>query len=223
MKLFLTLFASASLFFAGCDYDNYDEPKSTLSGSVIHDGKPIGVRTNGVQLELWQDGFQVRSLIPVYINQDGSYSASLFDGVYKLVRKGNSPWLQQSTDTLLIEVKGNTKKDVPVTPYFTISNESFSFSNNSITANFKVDKVVSTANIDAIRLYLGNSMLTDEARYEHRVTAYMGTIVLGANATIATQLPASLKNLSHVFARIGVKSTSSGEYYYTQVQKIALK
>lgn len=224
MKFFLTLIAASSLFFAGCEHDNYEEPNSILSGRVIYNDQPVGVRTNGPQLELWQDGFKLRTLIPLHISHDGSFSASLFDGTYKLVRKGNSPWLQQSTDTIVVEVKGNTQVDVPVTPYFAIKNESYAVANNIVTANFTVDKVVATSNnLQFVKLYLGSSILTDEVRKEHAVNANVGTLVLGANTSLTATIPDNLKNLSHIFVRVGVKSSATGEYSYTQVQKISLK
>jgi len=224
MKFFLTQIAVASLFFLGCKHDNYEAPGSILSGRVIYNGQPVAVRTNGPQLELWQDGFGSLTPIPVYINQDGTFSASLFDGTYKLVRKGNSPWLQQSTDTIVVQVKGQTKVDVPVTPYFMIRNENYTVASNTLTANFTIDKVVATSNnLQFVKLYLGSSMLTDEVRKEHSVTADVNTLVLGSNTTLSTTIPDNLKNLPYIFVRIGVKSSASGEYSYSQVQKVALK
>lgn len=223
MRFFLALIASASLLIAGCEYDNFEQPESTLSGRVVYNGNPVGVRNNGAQLQVWQDGFQLRTPISVYINSDGSYSAKLFDGTYKMVRMGNSPWLQESTDTIVVEVKGNTQKDIPVTPYFTVANESFQFANNTFTANFVINKVAATANVDAVALFIGKSILTDQNRNEHRVALTTSSLVLGANSTISTQLPTTLSGLSYVYARIGVKATATGEYSYTQVQKINLK
>lgn len=223
LNFLMILTATASLFLAGCEYDNFNAPESTLSGRVVYEGKAVGVRNNGPQLELWQDGYPLKSPIAVYLNQDGAFSASLFDGQYKLVRRGDSPWLQQATDTLIVNVKGNTNIDVPVTPYFTISNESFQKSGNTITAQFVVSKVVQSANVDRVRLYLGKSILTDQVQRELLVDGNVGGLVFGQPTVIAGEMPDNLKNLDYVFARIGVKSTSSGEYYYTPVRKIALK
>lgn len=222
-KFISALFAISSLGFSGCDYDNFEEPKSILSGNVIFEGKPVGVRTNGPQLELWQDGFQLRTLIPVHIEQDGSFSAALFDGQYKLVRKGNSPWLQQASDTLMIQVKGNTAIDVPVIPYFSVSNESYQVANNELTAGFTVRKHANPADVDVVRLFIGKSILTDQSRNENAVSLDLSTLVLGTPTTIRAQVPDGLKNLNYVFVRLGVKAKATGEYSYSQVQKIALK
>jgi len=223
LKLITIITAGAALLLAGCEYDNFEAPESTLSGRVVYEGKAVGVRNNGPQLELWQDGYPLRSSIPVYLKQDGTFSASLFDGRYKLVRRGDSPWLQQATDTVIVNVSGNTNVDLPVTPYFTLTNETFQKSGNAITARFVVNRVVQTAAIDFVRLYLGKSVLTDQVQRELVADANVGTLVVGQETAISGDLPDNLKNLDFVFARIGVKSKSSGEYFYTPVQKIALK
>lgn len=223
LKLFMTLTAAAGIFLTGCEYDNFEAPESTLSGKVVYEGKAVGVRNNGPQLELWQDGYPLRSAIPVYLKQDGTFSANLFDGQYKLVRRGDSPWLQQATDTVIVHVKGNTTIDVPVTPYFTITNETFQKSGNTVTAQFVVNKVVPSANVEFVRLYLGKSILTDQVQRELRVDANLGSLVFGQQTVLAGDVPDNLKSLDFIYARLGVKSTSSGEYYYTAVQKITLK
>ena len=113
------------LAISSCRYDNYDEPQSLLTGRVIYDGEPVCVRAGGAEFVLYQDGYALHNSIPVYVNQDGTYSAVLFDGEYKLVRMGNAPWERPTNDTILIEVHGNTVQDIPVTPYFVIKNASF--------------------------------------------------------------------------------------------------
>lgn len=223
LKFLMILTAAASVFLAGCGYDNFNAPESSLSGRVVYDGKPIGVRNSGPQLELWQDGYALRTKIPVYLNQDGTFSATLFDGQYKLVRMGDSPWLQQANDTIIVNVKGNTNIDVPVTPYFTITGDSFQKSGNTISARFVVNKIVSSANVEFVRLYLGKSILTDQVQRELRVDGNVGALVFGQQTTIEGELPDNLKNLDYVYARVGVKSTASSEYLYTAIQKIALK
>lgn len=219
----MLIFTTAGLLLAGCEYDNFEAPKATLSGKVVYQGNAVSVRNNGPQLELWQDGFALKSPITVNISQDGSYSAILFNGRYKLVRRADAPWQQQASDTLIVNVNGNTSYDVPVSPYFTISNDTFGKSGNNITARFVVNKNIPTANLELVRLYLGKSILTDQVQREFLVDGNVANIVSGQPTEITASLPDNLKDLDYIFARIGVKSSSAGEYYYTQVQKIALK
>ncbi|WP_442588418.1 DUF3823 domain-containing protein [Pedobacter sp. AW31-3R] len=219
----MTLTTTAGLLLSGCAYDNFEAPESTLSGRLVYEGNTVGMRNNGPRLELWQDGYALKSVIPLYLDQDGKFSASLFDGQYKLVRRGDSPWLQQAADTVIVNVKGNTVIDVPVTPYFTITNESFQKSGNTITAQFVVNKVVQSANVDIVRLFLGKTILLDHVQKFTEQNGNTGSLVLGQSTSIAAALPNELKDLDYVFARVGVKSSSSSEYIYTPVQKIALK
>src|SRR5688572_16723553 len=156
MKLKSILYIAAATFtvLMGCKKDNFDPPGSVLKGRVVYNGQVLGVRTptvnasggtttGGVQLELWQYGYQLFTKIPVYVNQDGTFSASLFDGNYKLVRLGGAPW-QNNTDSIDISLKGSLDIDVPVVPFFTISNATCTFNkaDSSITATFTVNNVV---------------------------------------------------------------------------------
>ena len=104
MKKLIILFAAVfSIVFTSCEIDNFSAPESMLSGTVTYNGEAVGVRTNGTQLELWQDGYALDEKIAVHIAQDGTYSARLFNGEYKMVRLSGAPWAE-STDTIVINV-----------------------------------------------------------------------------------------------------------------------
>jgi len=222
-KHILFIIVIISFIFTACEYDNFEEPKATLSGSVVYEGKPLGVRTNGTQLELWQDGYALRYAIPVHIAHDGSYSVSLFNGKYKMVRKAGAPWEAQLNDTIIIDVNNNTVFDVPVRPYFTVTNESFQHSSGTITANFTVNKVVENADLAQVRLFVGHSILTDQNRNEQAVNADLSQVVPGENASVSLKLSEALAGLDYVFVRVGVRANQSNEFVYTQVEKINLK
>jgi len=221
-KLFI-LFAFIGLLFAGCEHDNFDEPNVILSGKITYNDVPLGVRTKGTQLELWQDGYQLFTKIPVHIAHDGSFSAAIFDGSYKMVRLAGAPWEPQSSDTILVNVRGNTIVDVPVNPYFIIKNESFQKGAGTITAKFTVEKIVASANVHSINLYLGRNLLTDHNYNEKNVGLDLVDLTLGSEATITTDIPANLMDEDYIFVRVGVRSSMSNEYLYTQVQKFELK
>lgn len=223
IKFLTVLTAILGLLVVGCEYDNFETPKDLLTGKVVFEGKAVGVRNNGPELELWQDGYPLKSLIPVYINQAGEFSASLFKGKYKLVRKGNSPWLRQSTDTIDVNVDGNTVLDVPVTPYFLAGNESFQATNGQLSANFTIKKTAESSNLDQVKVFLRKSMLTDHVVFDQEIKIDLNNIVLGTETRVTAQLSTGLKDQDYIFARVGVKSSSSEEYTYTPVQKIILK
>lgn len=216
------LLLGLSLISGACEYDNYDEPNAMLYGKVAYDGQAVGVRTNGPQLELWQDGYALSTSIPVFIAQDGTYSVSLFDGEYKLVRKADSPWLPELSDTLIIRVNGHTEYDVPVTPYFSLHDDSYQVSDNTVSVTFNLDQVVEDVTIQEVNLYLGYTMLTDQNRNESVSYADVSGISLSGQNTLEAVIPESLQDEEYIFARVGVRSNMSGEFSYGQVQKIEL-
>jgi len=222
-QISIIIILASLIMFSSCEYDNFAQPESTLSGNVVYEGAAIGVRNNGPQLELWEDGHALKTLIPVFIKQDGSFSASLFDGEYKLVRKGDSPWLPQFQDTILIKVNGNTQIDIPVTPYFALKDVTFNRTADKLTATFTVNKVVENANLDNVRLYMSSRVLLDQVENQFSRDLNVEEINLGSAYTYSVDIPENLANLESVFVRVGLKSNSSGEYYYSQVQKLPAK
>lgn len=219
-RLILTFCLIASV--VSCDYDNFEEPAAVLEGSIVYEGQPIGVRTNGPQLELWQDGYALEKNIPVYIAQDGSYSVSLFNGEYKMVVKEGGPWVPELSDTIIINVNGRTEFDVPVTPYFIVNNESFQVNGNSVTAGFTIDKIVEAANLESVNIYFGTTFLTDQNKNEYVANVDVGSITAGQQTTVSIDIPENLRGAGYLFARIGIRSTQANEFYYTQVEKIEL-
>ena len=210
-------------FFTGCEFDNYDPPKSFLNGVVTYNNNPVNVRSNGTQLELWQYGYPLRQKISVYIDQDGKFSARLFDGNYKIVRLAGGPWENQN-DSIDVKVSGTTTIDVPVTPYFTISNESFSYNSGTgvITATCNVTKVGSRA-IDNLTFYVGTTTIVDANNsVQSNAISSGGLTDLTAPKTMTITLNATNKSRKYIFVRIGVKTAGIGERLYTPVQNILL-
>lgn len=206
---------------SSCSYDNFDEPKSQLTGRAVYNGEAVGVRSGSSEFALFQDGYALHGSIPVYIAQDGSYSVTLFDGDYKLVRMGNAPWERPSNDTILISVKGNTVQDIPVTPYFFIKDASFVKNGNKIVAKFTINKVVADAAMEDVCLYLGKGVLTDNNQKE-AVLSLGNAITTGQENSAEIEIPASLAGETYIYARIGVKSDKSSEYCYCQSTKVTL-
>jgi hypothetical protein len=220
------------LFLAGCTFDNFTPPQSTLTGKVVYNGNAVGVRSGATQLELWQYGYKLRSKIAVQIAQDGTYTSLLFDGNYKLVRLAGAPWSNQ-TDSIDVTVKGSTSVDVPVTPYYTITGETFTFTKNdsTMTATCMVNKVGTPA-ITSLTLYVGVTTIIDANNNLQSTTLASGSLTdLTTTKTVKVKLanvsPAFLYKNSYaprgyVYVRLGVLSAGSSERFYTQVQKITL-
>ena len=216
-KIYMLIFALAILV-AGCGKDNYDEPSSMLMGKVVYNSQAIGVKGTGssVQLELWQDGYQLNTSIPVYLTQDGSFSVSLFDGTYKLVSKsGNGPWVS-AQDTVVVNVKGNTTVDYPVTPFYTISEENFSLSGNMLTATFNLAEVSGSQAVERAILVVNKTSFVDETAQIQRVDiTNPGTGQMTMTMVLTDDV---LSNMT-LNARVGVK-ISGREAIYSSVQSI---
>lgn len=228
-NIFSIAIMAFSILLTGCKKDNRDAPSSTLTGRVVYQGQPVGVRTpvngsGGVQLELWQPGYALFQKIPVYVNQDGSFSASLFDGNYKLVLlRGVGPWVD-NTDTINVQVNGATTVDVPVQPYYTIADANFAKSGSNITASAKINQVVTTNPVERATLYINTTQFVD-INNQVATSDISGSAItdLTQPVTFSFAIPANLANREYVFGRIGVKTTGVEELVYTQVQKIQLK
>lgn len=221
-KIYLSAILALFTMFYGCEKDNFDPPASMLTGKVVYQNQPVGVRSNAAQLELWQYGFKLRNKIAIYIDQDGTYSAALFNGDYKLVRLAGAPWENQ-TDTINITVKGSTVVDVPVVPYFILNNVNIQKGTGIITATFIVQKVSTTKNLELVRLYLGKTMITDQNNNLVSTSVAATAITLGQTVTVTATIPAALASADYLYARVGVKASGIGELYYTAPQKIQLK
>jgi hypothetical protein len=200
--------------------DNYDPPKSQLSGQIEYNGLPVRVKgTYGaIQLQLYQSGYALNTPISVFVDQDGKFEATLFDGNYKLVtRDKNGPWVN-SRDTTIVNVKGNSSVKLEVTPYFTISNSTVSLNGAQLTGSCTVDKVVSTANLSFIKLFINGTSFVDENINVLSVSS--NALTTGSNTfsyTLSADQQTKLNSLKGIYARIGVKTQGADQAIYSEV------
>jgi hypothetical protein len=223
-KILAFLVMTSWVMLTGCEKDNYQQPKSVLKGRIVHDGQVIGLRSNGVQLELWQHGYQLFTKIPVYIQQDGTFSASLFDGNYKLVRlRGNGPWIDNS-DSIDIQLKGSMELDVPVTPYFVFKNDTYQKGEKAVSATFNLQQVNTSRQIERVNLYVGTTTIVDANNNAGNVQKVAADLTdLTKPVTLTAPLSAALASREYVFVRLGVKTAGVGEMLFGAPQKIQLK
>src|SRR5690606_214937 len=108
------------LVFSSCDYDNYDPPKSQLTGRLVFEDESVGVRQGLNVLQLKELGWDNIEPIVLNLKQDGTFSSDLLDANYQLVYiNRNGPWVNQP-DTIAIQVIGLPKLDVMVKPFFMV-------------------------------------------------------------------------------------------------------
>ncbi len=201
------------LLIGACGKDNYDEPKSLLSGHVTYNGVPLGVRgsNESVHLQLWQDGFPVRSAINVYVSQDGSFASTLFDGTYKLVSTSNNgPWVSNQ-DTVVISVKGGTTADYPVTPYYTLRNISYTLAGDVLRASFDIEGVDESRAIEYVTLMVNDTQFVDVGQKENSVEVAGGS---PGHVDLELNVKDNLASGKSLFARVGVKIDGVTEAIY---------
>ncbi|WP_353721803.1 DUF3823 domain-containing protein [Dyadobacter sp. 676] len=218
-------------FLAACQKDNYTEPKSTLSGQIVYKGEPIGVEEGQVRLQLWQPGFGKLAAIDAPIAQDGSYSAVLFDGNYKLVfPKNRGPFKTiakdaTAKDTLFVSVSGNQKLDVEVMPYYMIRTPQFSGGESKVNVSLKLEKILTGTegkDIERVSLYVNKTDFVARAT-NVAVTDMPGADIKDLNAiNLTTTVPALSPAQNYVFARVGVKIKDVEDMVFSPVQKVNL-
>ncbi|MDH5826994.1 DUF3823 domain-containing protein [Sphingobacterium faecium] len=221
MKNILIMMTVLSLLFIACGKDNYDEPTSTISGTVSYKGKPIGVRGTGevVKLQLYQEGFQLKAPVQVYVGQDGSFKVKIFDGKYKLIgTNNNGPWLN-NTDTVQFELKGNIDVNYEVIPYYTIENAKISLgSDHKLSSTFNINKVFDNATVDYYMLLVSRTSFVDDG-----TNIFRKDYKDGATSVSLSEDLSQLKELSGdgpLFARIGVRANAGDQAVYSEVIKI---
>jgi len=217
-----------------CDKDNYDAPSTALTGRLVYNGEAIGVERNQVPFELYQYGFGKVAPIRATFAQDGSYSAMLFNGDYKLIiPNGQGPFIWNKTasgapDSLSISLNGNQTLDLQVMPYYMIRNAQFSAGSGKVTATFKAEKVITDANakdIERVELYINKTQFVSRGGEDQiKMTEMTGANIADPNnITLSVDVPSITPTQNYVFARVGLKIAGIEDRLYSQVQKIQLQ
>ncbi|MGS2760874.1 DUF3823 domain-containing protein [Sinomicrobium sp. M5D2P9] len=217
----IIVFITILLGLSSCEYDNYDPPQSELTGRLLYEGDPVGVRQGINIFQLYEPGWENFEPIGLNVKQDGTFSARLFDGDYQLVLiNGNGPWVNQS-DTIDIHVNGNRELDVTVNPFFMIRNENFEIAGSALKVTFDIEQVVEATDLQFVSLYIGETMLVDNQFNANEERLPSGSIE-DLNETISLEMDISEIDQEFLFARIGIKTQGNPELIFSQVEKITL-
>lgn len=211
---------------SSCGLDNVDEPESTFSGNIQYKGESLQLAGTGgqIQLQLYQPGYELHSPITVYVDQNGHFSAKLFDGDYKLVTKDNNgPWVN-TRDTVGVKVKGNTVYNLEVTPYYLVEKYSIVLNGKQATLTFDIKKVAPQAKIAEGIVVLGNTSLVDNKNNVMAISIPASAMKEGANTfaeqTIPDDVYNKLKASNKAVARIGVKAEGATEFIFSKLIEI---
>jgi len=232
MKLQLIIILGVlSSFLYSCGLDNYDAPGSTLEGRLVYKGEPINVSYNDVTFQLWEPGWQKKAEINVAVDQDGSYSALLFNANYKLIIPSNQGPFRSKTnaesasDTILVNLSGNKVLDIEVEPYYMIRNPLFAVAGRVVTGTFKAEKIISgvnAKNIDEVAIYVNKTMFVD-FRSNVAAATLAGSAITDLNTiSLSTSVPTLVPTQTYVFVRIGLKIQGIEDLIFSPIVKVNL-
>ncbi|SDD67836.1 DUF3823 domain-containing protein [Pedobacter soli] len=231
-RFYFIIGAIIAVLFSACKKDNYDAPQADFTGRIVYKGEPIGVQYGQVNFELWQSGFGNYSALNVNVNQEGSFSAKLFDGNYKLVfsvNQGPFLWKKNAAgkqDTLAVNISGSKTMDIEVTPYYMIRGATLTAASGKVNGFCKLEKIITDANaknVESVSLYINKTQFVDGGNNfgGAAVQTLSGAAIADLNnLNLSVTIPAITPAQNYVFARIGVKIAGVDDMIFTPVAKI---
>ena len=219
------------LSFYSCKKDNYAAPGTFLTGSLMYKGDSVNVERNQVPYQIYQYGFGKVGQIGnnTTFEQNGSYSQVLYDGDYKLIiPNGQGPflWKQDASgnpDSLSISLKGNQTVNLEVTPYYMIRNTQISASGGIVTANFKVEKIITDSlakDIERVSLYINKTQFVSGGDNIALEDMAGSDITDADNITLNVTVPLITPNQNYIFARVGIKIANVEDMIFSPLQKV---
>lgn len=230
--LFLTALVIAAF---SCKKDNYSPPNDILSGALTYQGDSIHLERNAVHFQIYQYGFG--RVGPVSTDEtfaeDGTYSADLFDGDYKLiVPNGEGPFMWKKTasgdpDSVSVTLKGNQTVNLEVTPYYLIKSPQIASSGSGgITASCQLQQIVTdSANakgIDFVALYVNNTQFVAGSNNVASSNIAGSAITDMNNIQLSVTVPDAATKQTYMFARIGVKLSGIEDMMFSPLFKVQM-
>jgi hypothetical protein len=225
---FSLLFLLPMLLLLSCNTDNYSPPKSKLQGKIVYNGQPIHVQSQQVAFDLYQKGFKEHTPITVQVAPDGSYQALVFDGNYQIIfPAGQGPFIQNTkSDTLEVKVRGDTKQNIKVKPYYMINNPKFSVSDSTVSATFGLKQIITDSraeDIQYVALYVGKTRFTNGQHNVASQTIDGSEITNMSSINLSADVPKLTPTQSYIFAHIGVKIQNVEDLLFSKVDTLQLK
>lgn len=213
-NIWLALFA-----LAGCGLDNYDAPSSRLTGRVVYQGRPLGLSHGKVAFNLYQEGYDKNGPISVYAAQDGSFTALLFNGTYRLETiDNNGPWLNGATG-IDLEVKGDTSVDLVVTPYYLLSDVALALNGQELRAVCKVEMIAGEKEVQRLFLCVGTTAFVSDQSYSYVARKNLMPVNIGSNS-LSLDISEQLALYDTLYARLGLQINGVQECIFSDVIKI---
>ena len=212
---------------SSCEKDNYAEPNAEFTGAITYNGDTIRVAQNDVRFQLWQSGFGNEGPMDVYISENGSFSALLFNGDYRLkFIGGQGPFKandvnEQQGDTIYLNINGDKNMELEVTPYYMVRNPQFSVSGNTVEASIDLEQVLTgedAKDIERVSLYLNTTRFVSSSGDTNIARADADLTDLD-NLSMSVDIPDGVTE-DYIFARVGVKIAGVEDMIFSPVKKL---
>lgn len=231
-KYFLIIGFAATIF--SCKKDNYSPPNATLNGALLYNNDSIYVEKNAVHFQLYQYGFG--RVGPVSTDetfaQNGTYSALLFDGDYKLiVPNGDGPFMWPKTaggapDSIAITMKGSQSVNLQVTPYYMVRNTQITASGGNVNATFSIEKVVTdpvnAKDVESVTLYINQTQFVSGGNQIATARKLNADIIDMSNITLSVAVPTLVPAQNYVYARVGLKIAGVEDLLFSPLFQVQL-
>lgn len=220
----------AAVGFIACKKDNYDPPKTKLSGKLVYQGEAIQVEYDRVPFQLYQYGFGKVGAIGGTFAPDGSYSMLLFNGDYKFVipnDQGPFIWKKLPSgapDSLSITLNGNQELDIDVTPYYMLRNAQLTAGAGRVSASFAAEQIITGADakdIERVSLYINKTQFVSAANNIAFTDVAGSSLADMTNIMLEAAIPDIVPSQNYVFARVGLKIAGVEDMIFTPVQKLS--
>ena len=219
----LLLLVLGVFFLTACEKDNYDAPKSMYTGAILYKGDTVCVASkSAVYFELREPGWQFNTPIKVLVKTDGTFSAVLFNGSYKMVLPATQgPYLSPS-DTTVVVVAGNTNKNIEVMPYYMIRSAAYAVAGRAVTGTCSLEQIVTgdQANaVERVTMYVSYTYFADQFSSDVSADATL-TDLNNLSATLTVPAFENRPTQSFVYVRLGVKIQNVEDMIYTSPRKV---
>lgn len=222
--IYLVFIVFAALL-AGCSLDNYEEPNVMLTGEIVYNGEALNLSSTEVDLQLWEQGWELQKSINVNVDQNGKFQSLMYAGSYKLVVPQNQGPFMVTADTMNIVLPDQSNVDIEVTPYYLVKNAQFTASGGMVTANFSIDKIITDSNakdIEQVFLYINKTTFVDKGNNIKNAKIAGGDIADSGSVSLEVAIPELNPTQDYVFARVGIKIKGVEDMIFSTVEKLDL-
>ncbi|MGO4911178.1 DUF3823 domain-containing protein [Leeuwenhoekiella sp. W20_SRS_FM14] len=207
-----------------CEYDNFDEPQTTIQGRIVDaSGNLVPTQQpNGTRIRLYDQAFENVQPVAFWGMPDGTYKYSrIFSGSYKII--ANGPFFP--IDTLLTNIQDIKNLDIEVVPFLKVNDVNVEKKSNAIEVSFSISRTQEIGKINQIAVFVNTTPFVDSNNFiNNNPETNVGDISdeeLLSN--IHQKVISDLELGEKYYIRAAARAANSGNYYnYSEMIEIEL-